>query len=104
MRREALPEASNRGMVRSMPSPEQPREKPSSGDIQAGDTVAYSHKFLQSIGVLTGEMPRAKGRVEALVPVGRELTLAEIEWDQAELPKRVNVKNLCKVESVAFYD
>jgi hypothetical protein len=72
-----------------------------SRSIQAGDTVAYSGQFLQSIACHTGDMPRARGKVIALVPVGKEVTLAEIAWDLPDLPGRVNIKNLCQVQSIA---
>jgi hypothetical protein len=78
--------------------------KKRAGGLTVGDTVGYSHQFLQSIGVHTGDMPHAKGKIAALVPLGREVTLAEIEWDTAEMPARVNVKNLAKVGSVAYFD
>ena len=87
-----------------MPNQEQegrPREqKPD--ELNVGDAVAYSRAFLQSIGAYTGDMPRAKGKVTGLVPVGRELVLAEVTWDRAELPPRVNVRNLCRVGSRAY--
>ena len=69
--------------------------------IQVGDTVAYSRQFLRSIACHTGDMPRAKGKVTALVPVGKEVMLAEIDWDRPDLPRRVNVKNLCRSSSIA---
>jgi hypothetical protein len=69
--------------------------------IKVGDTVAYSRQFLRSIACHTGDMPRAKGKVTALVPVGKEVTLAEIDWDLPDLPGRVNVKNLCRASSIA---
>ena len=68
--------------------------------IQVGDAVAYSKAFLQSIGCYTGDMPQARGKVTALVPIGQTV-LAEIEWDRPDLPGRVNVKNLCSVKQIA---
>ena len=79
-----------------------PREqKPD--ELNVGDAVAYSRAFLQSIGAYTSDMPRAKGKVTGQVPVGRELVLAEVTWDRADLPARVNVKNLCRVGSRAYH-
>jgi hypothetical protein len=69
--------------------------------IKVGDTVAYSKRFLQSIACYTGDMPRGRGKVTALVPVG-PVTLAQIEWDLPDLPERVNVKNLCRANEIAF--
>jgi hypothetical protein len=68
--------------------------------IKPGDSVAYSKAFLQSIGCYTGDMPQARGKVTALVPLG-ELTLAEIDWNLPDLPARVNVKNLIPVRQIA---
>jgi len=80
-----------------------PREhKPD--ELKVGDSVAYSRAFLQSIGAYTGDLPRAKGKLTGLVPVGRGLVLAEVTRDRAELPPRVNVKNLCRVGSRAYHD
>jgi hypothetical protein len=64
--------------------------------IQVGDKVCYSRQFLQSTGQLTGEAPFARGVVTALVPLG-STTLAEIDWQGADLPPRVNIANLSKV-------
>jgi hypothetical protein len=72
--------------------------------VKVGDRVAYSKGFLRSTGQYTGDMPAAKGIVTALVPLGTETTLAEIEWDKPDLPARVNVKNLCRVNSIEFSD
>jgi hypothetical protein len=64
--------------------------------IAVGDRVCYSRAFLQSTGHLTGDVPFARGVVQRLVPLG-ESTLAEITWDQPDLPARVQVANLSRV-------
>jgi len=64
--------------------------------IEVGMRVAYSARFLQSIGGCLGEMPQARGVVESLIPLGSS-TLAKIKWDAAGCPEKVNVKNLAKV-------
>jgi hypothetical protein len=69
--------------------------------IQVGDTVGYSKPFLQSTAQYAGDVPHARGKVTALVPVGDTL-LAEIEWDTPDLPKRVNVKNLSTRKQIAL--
>ena len=98
-------------MVPTMPSPEQ-RPKPRaehepsealSNDLAVGDCVAYSKSFLQSIGAFTGDLPHARGEITKMVPLG-ETMLAEISWDRAGIPVRVNVKNLCRIGSRAFHD
>lgn len=70
--------------------------------IQVGDRVAYSKRFLQSTGQYTGDVPHARGTVAALVPLGKDTTLAEIAWDTPDLPTRVNVKNLTTVKQIAY--
>jgi hypothetical protein len=64
--------------------------------VEVGDRVCYSKKFLQSTGQYTGSAPMGRGIVTALVPLG-STTLAEIEWNDADLPSRVNVANLSRV-------
>lgn len=61
--------------------------------VQAGDKVAYSKRFLQSIGCHIGGMASARGEVTAIEPVG-EVVLASVTWDTPGLPERVNAKNL----------
>lgn len=70
--------------------------------VKAGDTVAYSKAFLQSIGVYTGDMPQARGKVTALISVGKDVALAEIDWNLPDLPARVNVKNLVLASQIRF--
>jgi hypothetical protein len=70
--------------------------------IQVGDRVAYSKRFLQSISCYAGDLPHAHGKVTALVTLGPEVTLAEIDWDTPDIPRRVNVRNLCEVSRLAF--
>ena len=71
-------------------------------DVKVGDVVAYSRTFLQSISCYTGDMPRARGKVTALKPVGTETTLAEIDWDLPDLPTRVNVANLIRANEIKY--
>lgn len=66
--------------------------------IHVGDTIAYSKRFLQSIGCQTGDMPSARGHVTAVESAG-EVILARIKWDMSGLPDRVNVKNLSLVKN-----
>lgn len=72
--------------------------------IEVGDKVAYSRTFPRSTGQYTRDVPAAKGIVTALVPLGTETPLAEIEWDKPDLPARVDVNNLCRVNSLEFSD
>ncbi len=68
--------------------------------IRVGDTVGYSKRFLQSTGQYTGDAPFARGKVTALLPLGSDTTLAEIDWDKSDLPPRVNVKNLSTIKQI----
>lgn len=68
--------------------------------IQVGDTVGYSKQFLQSTGQYTGEVPFARGRVIALHQIGNNVVLAEIDWNNDDLPPRVNAKNLSTVKQI----
>jgi hypothetical protein len=70
--------------------------------ITTGDTVAYSAAFLRSIGCQTGDIPFARGVVNRFVDISPECRLAEVFWDTAGIPPRVNVKNLCRPGSSGF--
>jgi len=61
-----------------------------------GDNVAYSVQFLRGIGAFTGELPAARGRIVGIEKIGT-LKLADIEWNNSDLPNKVNVANLAKV-------
>ena len=71
-------------------------------DVRVGDTMPYSGASLQSIGAYTGNMPHAKGQLTDSVLVGRDLLFAKVAWDRAELPARVNARNLCQVGSRGY--
>lgn len=66
--------------------------------IAVGDQVAMTAAFLRSTGQYTGDVPHAKGIVASLVPLG-SITLAEIDWDTPDMPRRVAVANLCLIGS-----
>jgi hypothetical protein len=55
-------------------------------------------QWLQS----TGDVPHARGTVPALVPLGKQTTLAELEWDTPDMPARVNVKNLTSIKGIVL--
>lgn len=66
---------------------------------QVGDRVKYSRKFLRSIGTFTGEMPFARGTVRATEKLG-EITLAVMDWNDDDMPEKVNVNNLTLEENM----
>ena len=66
--------------------------------IRVGDTIAYSKRFLQSIGCHIGDMASARGKVLAIEPIEQAI-LALIDWNTPGLPDRVNVKHLSLVKN-----
>lgn len=68
--------------------------------IKVSDKVKYSRNFLRSTGQFTGDIPFAKGTVTAIKQYGGGMTLATIDWQNPEIPERVNVKNLTKIGTV----
>jgi hypothetical protein len=65
-----------------------------SPQIRVGDTIAYTETFLDRQNHQTSDMPAAQGKVKALHYLDNGAILADIEWNKAGLPKRVNIKNL----------
>jgi hypothetical protein len=70
--------------------------------IQVGDTVAYTHAFLDRQHVGAAVAMSAQGKVIALHRLESGILLAEIAWDTPGLPKRVNIKHLTRTEAAAF--
>ena len=64
--------------------------------LAIGDRVAYAKVFLQSTGMVSGDLPAARGIITGFVPLG-ETMLAEINWGNPNVPARVNTLNLSKV-------
>ena len=62
--------------------------------IQVGDRVQYSAKFLRSCGMFTGDIPFARGTVTAIEDFGGFLALATIDWQNENVPAKVNVNIL----------
>lgn len=65
--------------------------------VNVGDNVAYSVQFLRSIGMSHSAMARARGVVTSTTPLGSSTTLANVDWNDPDMPSRVNVANLAKV-------
>ena len=65
--------------------------------MKVGDKVAYSVQFLKSIGMSHSEMAHARGTVKDFQKIGQNLRLAIIDWNNSDLPEKVNVQNLAKV-------
>ncbi|MFZ1011111.1 MAG: hypothetical protein WAN65_30005 [Candidatus Sulfotelmatobacter sp.] len=70
--------------------------------IQVGASVAYSHNFLDRQNQTVNNMQLAQGKVIALHRLHTGIILADIEWNIPGLPKRVNVKNLVRMETAAL--
>lgn len=64
--------------------------------FKIGDRVAYSVQWLKSTCQQAGELGHARGVIVALQPLG-ERTLAEIDWGNPDVPRRVMTCNLAKV-------
>ena len=69
--------------------------------IEVGDNVAYSASFLRSIAAYAGDIPHARGVVKELQTIG-ETTLAVIDWNNEEIPPKVNIANLARVGGPGF--
>jgi hypothetical protein len=67
--------------------------------ITIGDTIAYTSSFLDRQNVGVASAVSAQGKVVALHRLESGILLADIEWDKRGLPKRVNVKNLIRVNT-----
>jgi hypothetical protein len=64
--------------------------------IAVGDKVAYSVQFLRSVGMRQSNLARARGTVTE-VKTFSSSALARIDWDDQNIPERVNVANLSLV-------
>jgi hypothetical protein len=64
--------------------------------IAVGNRVAYSVQWLRSVGMRQSYLARARGVVVGFEPLGSS-TLARIDWNDPDVPTRVNVANLAKV-------
>jgi hypothetical protein len=73
-------------------------------DIRPGARVAYSAKFLRSIGCQTGPMPFARGRVIVMrhYAGATVATVATVAWNDPAMPAGVNVANLISVDSIGL--
>jgi hypothetical protein len=65
--------------------------------IEIGDTIAYTRAFVDRHSRYPNALPAARGTVKALHRLQNGSILADIEWNKPHLPKRVNIKNLMKV-------
>ncbi len=66
--------------------------------FKVGDKVAYSANFLASLGHhdITHSMSKVRGVIIRLRMIG-PIVLAEIRWDDEEIPTKVITNNLAKV-------
>jgi len=65
-------------------------------EIQIGDKVAYSVQFLKAIFESHGPLAHARGVIVDLQPLG-QTTLAKIDWQDDDIPAKVNTANLAIV-------
>ena len=69
--------------------------------MKIGDKVAYSVKFLKSIGCYTGNMPSSRGIITDIIKVG-DRQLAAIKWNNPGTPKKVLTANLVLIEKIGI--
>jgi hypothetical protein len=72
--------------------------------IQVGGTVAYTQAFLDRNSRYPNGLAAAQGRVKALHRLDNGSVLADIDWNNPGLPKRVSVKNLAPRHATASGD
>ncbi len=65
--------------------------------LQIGDKVAYSVQWLKSVGQPHSDLARARGVITGIQTVGTSLKLALINWQDEDIPAKVNVANLAHV-------
>ena len=71
--------------------------------IEVGDPVAYSARWLRSIGAHTGELPQMRGVVTGIEPVGAKLQ-ATVDWGDGLAPVKVLTENLRRVNERGIPD
>lgn len=69
--------------------------------LKIGDRVGYTAAFLRSTGMYTGEEPGMRGEVIGFEDISQGFTLAIVDWS-GHGTRKVNVKNLAKVGSLAW--
>lgn len=67
-------------------------------NLKVEDKVRFSTSFLRSIGCFLGEMPLAKGSIKKIKVLEAGCILAEIEWQNYDGSRKVNIKNLEKIK------
>lgn len=73
--------------------------------IQVGDPVRYSPDFLASIREGSGSaMRKGRGVVTEILTPDQPYARAVIEWDDPELPQKVALSNLSKVQERGVTD
>jgi hypothetical protein len=66
--------------------------------MKIGNKVAYSVQFLRSIGEgPTSPMCHARGEITDLTNYGANFILATVQWDNPDMPDKVNTANLALV-------
>lgn len=73
-----------------------------SHEIEVGDTVAYSDTFLDRQHLCPSHLRSACGVVKVLHRLDNGVMLADVEWNNRSLPKRVKTKSLAKTKAAAF--
>jgi len=67
--------------------------------LQVGDRVGYKAAWLKSVGMFTGPVAHAKGTITAIQVYSKQLSVATVDWNDPEVPVKVNTCNLAKLHS-----
>lgn len=68
--------------------------------IKVGDKVRYKSEFLRSTGQYTGDIPFARGTIKEIKKYSGDFAIALIDWQNENVPARVNIGNLEKTNSL----
>jgi hypothetical protein len=70
--------------------------------LKIGDRVGYSAAFLRSTGQFTGRKPFLRGTIIGIEEIAPGTQFAGVIWDCSLDPRKVNVKNIARVGSLAW--
>lgn len=70
--------------------------------LRVGDTVMMSRHWLQSVGLLSGPVPFARGIVESVEKWKTGPCIVTVAWDTDGMPARVLHVNLVRKDRIQF--
>lgn len=71
--------------------------------LEVGDVVAYTGKFMRSIGAMDLETSRRRAKVVSIADVGmgKPGEFAKIQWNDEDEPHLIRRENVCRVTKAA---